>query len=291
VSGPSFQDRRTLAAGLLLVTLVGTNLVAIRYSNRELDPFWNAGFRFVLAAILFVVLGAWRGVPRPGGRALLGAVLYGLLAFAGFFGFLYAGMVHVTAALGQTILALGPLITLFLAAAVGLERLAWRPVLGAGLSVAGIAVAFGAQSQLGVPPLAVLSVGVAATSFAAGAIVAKRMPPADPFVQNAVGTAVGGVLLLAISALAGERWVVPASPGTWLAFVYLVVPGTVVIFLLFLFLTRKWSASAVSYQFILAPLVSVTLGAVLLEEPVGAGVIAGVGLVVAGVWIGALARE
>ena len=36
---------------------------------------------------------------------------------------------------------------------------------------------------------------MAATSFAAGAIVAKRMPPADPFVQNAVGTAVGGAVV------------------------------------------------------------------------------------------------
>jgi drug/metabolite transporter (DMT)-like permease len=288
--GPALDDRRTLAGFLLLVALIGTNLVAIRYSNRELDPFWNAGLRFAIAAVLFAALAAVRGAAMPSPRGVAGAMAYGGLSVAAFFGFLYLGLVQATAALGQTVLALGPLITLFLAAAVGQERLHVRPVVGAVVSVTGIGIAFGAQSALDVPLTSLLAIVAAATSFAAGGIVAKGMPRTDPYVQNALGMTVGAVLLLAMSALAGERWALPETPGTWVAFVYLVLPGTLATFLLLLALLRRWPASSVAYQFILAPIVSISLGALLLGEPVGPGVLAGAGLVIVGVWIGALAR-
>ena len=41
-------------AGAILIG--GSNFVAVRYSNRELDPLWGAGFRFALAAAVFGVL-------------------------------------------------------------------------------------------------------------------------------------------------------------------------------------------------------------------------------------------
>jgi drug/metabolite transporter (DMT)-like permease len=268
---PRAADSRLVGWFALLVVLVGTSLVAIRYSNRELDPFWNAGLRFALAAVIFAALVLLRRPSRPTVGVVLGSALYGVLGFAGFFGLLYAGLVQATAALGQTVLALGPLLTLFLAALAGLERLRWRPILGAMVSVAGIGIAFGAQAELDVPPGSVLALIGAAASFAAAGIIVKRSPPADPFVQNAVATAVAAVLLLAMSAAAGEPWRLPETVGTWVALVYLVLPGTVLIFMLFLFLLRRRRATTVAYQFILAPIVSITLGRLLLDEPVGRG--------------------
>jgi drug/metabolite transporter (DMT)-like permease len=282
-------SRVAVAAFGLLVVLVGTNLVAIRYSNRELAPFWNAGFRFALASVGFAAIARVRGVARPSRADVASGIAYGLLGFAGFFGFLYAGLVHATAALGQTMLALGPLVTMFLAAATGTERLQARAIVGALISVVGIAVSFGAASALNVPLGSLILLAAAATSFAAAGIVARRSRAAEPTLQNMIATAVGAVVLLAISAASGEPWHLPATPGTWVAFGYLVIPGTLVIFLLFLWLLRRWTATAVSYQFILAPLVSITLGAILLGEPAGTGAALGAALVIAGVYVGAIA--
>src|SRR5438105_361609 len=116
-------NRRVVAAFIVLVLLIGTNLVAIRYTNRELAPFWNAGFRFVLAAIGFAIIFVVRRPGAPPRRALIGGTLYGLLSFAGFFGFIYLGLVRAPAAIGQTVLALNPLATMFAAAAIGMEWL------------------------------------------------------------------------------------------------------------------------------------------------------------------------
>lgn len=44
----------TVVAFVTLVVLVATNLVAIRFTNRELAPFWNAGAPFALAAGVYL---------------------------------------------------------------------------------------------------------------------------------------------------------------------------------------------------------------------------------------------
>lgn len=283
-------ERRTVAAFALLVILVGTNLVAIRYSNRELPPFWDAGARFALAALMFGVIVAIRRPCMPTPTELAAGVAYGLFAFAGFFAFVYLGLVRAPAAIGQTVLALNPLVTMFLAAAIGMERLRPRAIVGAAISLIGIAIAFGTASQLDVPVPSLLALLAATTSFAAGGIVVRRVRGAEPITQNLIATLVGSAVLLGISAVSGETWRLPATPGTWLAFGYLVGPGTVVVFLLLLYLLRRWTATAVSYQFVLAPIVSISLAALLLGESIGASVIVGAILVILGVYVGAIAR-
>ena len=187
-------------------------------------------------------------------------------------------------------LALGPLLTMFLAALAGLERLRLRSLVGAVVSIGGIAVVFGSDASLAVPATSLLALLAAATSFSAAGIVAKLLRGAEPVMQNAIATGIGAIVLLGISAIRAETWTLPHTPGTWLAFAYLVVPGTVVIFLLFLALLRRWSATAVSYQFILAPIVSIALATQVLGEPIRPEVVVGAVLVLVGVYIGAIAR-
>jgi drug/metabolite transporter (DMT)-like permease len=282
--------RLRLAFGLLVV-LVGVNIIAIRVSNRELPPFWNAGARFVLASVVFGLLAVAQGARRPDRRGLIEGSVYGLFAFAGFFAFLYLGLVRVPAGLGQVILAVGPLITFGMAAAIGLERFRWAPAAGGLVALAGIGLMYGVGTYSAVPVPAVLSIVAAAASFAAGGIVVKRARPADPIVRNGIATSIGAIILLALSVAAGEQWVLPTDAPTWLAFAYLVLPGTIGVFLLLLFLLRHWAATSVSTQFVLAPIVGIVLGALLLGEPVSAPMIAGAALVIVGVWLGVLRQS
>ena len=78
-------QRRTeqvaLAAFVSYSLLAGGNAVCIRFSNRELAPLWGAGLRFALAAALLLLVMAVLRLPIPRGRALAGAVLYGVFTF------------------------------------------------------------------------------------------------------------------------------------------------------------------------------------------------------------------
>jgi drug/metabolite transporter (DMT)-like permease len=81
---------------------------------------------------------------------------------------------------------------------------------------------------------------------------------------------------------------VRTQSATWVALAYLVSFGTVAVFLLFLFLIKRWRTSSVSYQFVLAPFVAVALGSVLAGEPLSVAFAVGGALVGAGVVFGAL---
>ena len=52
--------------------------------------------------------------------------------------------------------------------------------------------------------------------------------------MNALGMTAGAAVLLAASVIAGESLALPQSTQTWLAIGYLVVIGSVVVFLLYL---------------------------------------------------------
>jgi hypothetical protein len=68
----------TVAAFAVAVTLGGANFLAVRLSNRELPPFWGAGLRFSLAALLFVVIAVTLRLRWPRGRQLVLTAVYGL---------------------------------------------------------------------------------------------------------------------------------------------------------------------------------------------------------------------
>jgi drug/metabolite transporter (DMT)-like permease len=99
--------------------------------------------------------------------------------------------------------------------------------------------------------------------------------------------AVGGGLLLALSAILGEPWVVPSQPATQLSLLYLIVFGSIAVFVLYLVVLDRWTATAASYVLLIAPLVTVVLGVVILGEPISPSFLVGGALVLAGVYVGA----
>src|SRR5919106_1725830 len=106
------SERIALAAFVSGAVLAGGNAVAIRFSNRELDPLWGAGLRFAVAAVVFASLLLLLRLGLPRGRALLGVVLYGAFTFGGAFSLAYYALVELHAGFGQILLALVPLAAL-----------------------------------------------------------------------------------------------------------------------------------------------------------------------------------
>jgi hypothetical protein len=166
------RERVALVSFITGSVLAGGNAVGVRFSNRELAPLWGAGLRFLAAAALLVAVMATLRQPPPRGRALTGALLYGLFNFGGAFALAYYGLVRVHAGLGQTLLALVPLATLLLAVVQRQERLRVAAVVGTLLALAGIAVMSQAPLQGSVPLLSLLAI----VGGGAGAPVPQRPP-------------------------------------------------------------------------------------------------------------------
>jgi len=284
---PPREQRVALVSFVVGSVLAGGNAVAVRFSNRELDPLWGAGFRFALAAALGLAIMAVMRLALPRGRALLGAMVYGALNFAGAFALAYYALLRLHAGFGQTLLALVPLATLLVAVAWRQERLRLSGVVGSLLALAGVAVMSGASVQEVHVPSVVASVG-AALCFAQAAVLVRRLPRMHPVAMNAVGMATGAVLLILGALVAGETIELPQRAATWLSIAYVVPIGSIVVFLLYLVVLRYWHASRAAYEFVLIPFVTVALSAWLDDEPIGLGLVLGGLLVLAGVYVGAL---
>ena len=276
-----------LAAFLLVVLLGGTNQVAVRFSNRELPPFFGAGVRFLAAALLLQALAWWQGVEVPRGRALVAALLFGLINFGVSYALAYWALLEAPAALASTTLSLVPLITLLIAVGIGLERFRWTGVAGGLVATLGIVIVFADQVRAVSPPTIAALLGTA-VAVASSTIVAKRMPGSHPIATNAVAMLPGSALLFALSFVARERVEAPHLAATWLALAYLAV-CSVKLFAGFLFVVKRWTASASSYATILFPIVTIAIAAVLAAEAVTLPFVVGTAFVMVGVYVGAIA--
>ena len=283
-------DRLALGVFAGAVVIGGSNFVAVRFSNRELDPLWGAGLRFGLAALVFGVLIAALRLRLPRGRVLAAATVYGLLAFAGTYGCLYWALQDVPAGIGAVVMAIGPLLTLLLAVAHRLEQLTVRALAGSLIALAGTTLIF-FQSGTGGYRWQSYALLIAAVVCASeSVIVSKRIGPQHPVVTNAVGMTAGAAVLLLAAVVAGETFALPTGGETQLAVLYLVA-ATVGLFLAMLYVVQRWTASATAYVFVLMPIVALIVGALIADEEITATTILGGAIVFAGVYLGALARS
>lgn len=291
MSEPHRVDAVTLSAFVAAVVIGGANFVAVKATVDELEPLYGAAARFGLAGLLFFAILAVARVPMPHGAALVGAAVYGTLAFGATYALLYLALVELSAGVASVLMATAPLFTLVLATLLHMERITARGLVGGTLAVVGIAL-LSTDSLGGDVPLGYLVAAVAAPLAAGGsAVAAKRFPRTDAVATNAVGMTVGAALLALASVAAGETWAVPEQTDTWLASVWLVVVGSVGLFWCVLFVVKRWTASASTFVLPLMPIVAVALGALFLDERIGVEELAGGVLVVGGAYVGALRRD
>ncbi len=279
----------TLLAFAVMVILGGSNFVAVRFSNQELMPFWGAGLRFALAALIFIVAALASRLPWPRGSRLLLTMIYGFFTFALTYALMYWALLRVTAGLAALVVAVVPLFTPLLAAAQRIEKLQPRAVLGAVIALGGILLMTVGVDGLVLPLSGLIAMLFAAVAFAESVILGKRVSENHPVMTNAVAMPVGAVLLLLLSVIQGERWAWPAQAGARWSLIYLVTLGSVGLFAIVLLVVRRWTASATAYAFVVFPVVAMLGDAWLLQVPLTIRGLSGAAVVAAGVWFGAFA--
>jgi len=284
-------DRTALLAFGATVLIGGTNFIAVKFSNTELAPLYGAGVRFAIACLILFSIVAILRLELPRGRALMGAGVYGLLSFGLAYAFLYFALLGLTAGATSVVMAMTPLVTLSLAVVHGQERFTPRGIAGGLLAVAGIAVLSirSMGGDLSLIHLLAAVVGVFAASE--GSVVVKGFPKSHPITTNAVGMAFGAAALGIASLAFREPWLIPQTARTWIVLTYLSIAGSVGLFTLFLFVIKRWTASASVYALTLMPVVAVTLGVLIANEKFSPEIIVGGALVILGVYVGALANR
>lgn len=288
---PDKPDALTLGGFFAVAVLGGANFVAVKYSNEGLPPFLGAALRFTGASLLLFAYMAIRKIPLPKRREWKGTVLFGLLGIAAFYAFGYWGLLYLPTGVVAVIAASVPLITLLLAALQNVERLTARGLVGSALAIGGIGVMVGLRAGAALSVPAVLAVLGAAVSDAEAGIVIKKFPTGHPVATNAFAMLIGSLFLFALSAAWGETWSPSPGAATLAALAYLVLLGSIALFVLYIWTLKRWTASGVSYIFVLMPVIAAILGAVLRNENLSRAEVAGGVLILIGVYAGALSGE
>lgn len=266
----------------------GSTYFGIRIVVEQADPLASMGQRYAVAGLalagLLALRGGWRRL-RVTRRQLAGTALLGLLL-----PLLGNGMVAVAESRGATsgftalLIALAPLaIVVFRTVTHDPPR--GRTLVGvlAGFGGLAVLVALGREADA-IPLGPALLALFASTCWAFGSWVQPRLwLPSDPFVIAVYEMLAGGLMLLGVAALAGERITFDYSARTWWAWGYLVLIGTVVAFSAYVWLVAHVPISLVATYAYVNPIVAVFLGWAFLDEHVGWITLVGGGIVVASV--------
>lgn len=282
----------TLYAGCVLVW--SSTWVVIAVGLEDIAPFFGAGIRFALAGVGLLVAALLTGRSLQTDRVL--AAVVGLLPFATTYGLIYWAEQYVTSGLTSVLFGVLPLYVALLAAVtLPDEPLRPRLLLGVGIAIVGLVVAFGESLDLGTgehTALAALAVILSPLASAIGNIaIKKRGARIDPLVMNGWAMLGGGLVLLVVSAPTEDWGATVWSFESIGSILYLAAFGTGFTFVTLTVLLRELPAVTVSFISMIIPFGALALGALIRDEQVTALAVGGALLVVAGIAVAQLPRR
>lgn len=277
-----------LAAACLSSLLGGSAVVATRFAVAEIGPVALAALRYGLGALLLGGLVLLWQRQRLTRRDWLPVLLLGALFFAAFPALFSASLAHTTAARGALALASLPFLTLLVAALLGREKLSALKLAGVLLALAGVTLALIAGRDLAAPPGAwrgdLLMLLTALLGAIFNALARPYMARLGALGFTAWAMLAGAVMLNLVAWDGSAREAVMTLSGAaWAAIAYLGVIGAALIFYLWSLGLAHASPTQVAVTVALNPVSAMTLGALLLHEPVGGTLPLGLGAVLLGI--------
>jgi len=287
------KGRAHLVPWLALLTIYvvwGSTYLAIRVAVREMPPFAAATTRFLAAGLAMVGIAAWadRGKGLPTVRQLLDYSLIGML-FLGFGnGLVMWSEQRIPSGIAALLVATVPLwITILDGLRPGGQPWSLRIWVGTLLGLLGVfLVARPEGGEWSGHLVGIVALQVATISWTMGTLYSKVVRRPLPVVSAAaVEMLAGAAVLFVESRLMGEpaQAFLGASSRAWWALAYLIVFGSLIGFTAFSYCLTVFSAGTVGTYAYVNPVVAVALGAMLLGEPLTAGLVLGGALIIAAV--------
>ena len=286
----AFGRRSTAAVVLALATVYlvwGSTYLAIRVTDRTMPPFLMSSVRFLIAGTVLYAFAA-RGRARPTLREWRAAAIVGAaLLLVGNGGVAWAET-RLESGLAALIVAIIPLWVALMDRIFFGRRLSASALVGLVVGFGGVALLL--QPGGGADLFAALVLVVTTSAWAGGSLYARGAPlPESPLLAAAMQMLTAGIFLGVTGLVAGEAGRVNAdsfSAKPVIAFVYLVIFGSLVAFSAYAWLLKNVRISTVSTYAFVNPVVAVALGTLFLSEPIGwTTVAAGASIVVAVVLI------
>ena len=249
-----------LILGCLAATWLiwGSTYLAIKFALTSFPPFFQMGTRFVVAGSLLLLWTRSRSQKMPTRVQWRNASVIGTLMLGGMGCVAYSEQ-SVASGLVVVFIAIVPLLTVLANLLFGIKP-SRVEVLGISIGLAGV-VLLARGHSFSASPTGLIAISVATLSWSTGSVLSlHRFPLAPGSTGFASEMICGGAILLMISQLGGERLNWPPQPLACVAWLYLVVFGSLIAFTAYMtLLARTGVALATSYSFV-NPVIALLLG-------------------------------
>ena len=286
----SYRPRVWLALATIYIVW-GSTFMAVTIAVRDVPPLLAMGIRHVTAGTLLL---AWalprgdrQGDPIGWTQIRAGFIFGGALFLLGHGGLAWA---QQTVPSGVAALLIGsiPLWMALLDRIFFGKRLHPSATLGLVVGFVGLAFLFDPFGEGSFDRLGAVVCVLAALAWAAGSLYSRGAAlPKRPLVSAGLAALCGGALLLVAGAARGELGDLHPTADALGAIAYLVVVGTLVGFVAYVWLLRNAPTSLVSTYAYVNPVIAVALGSLFLGEEItgqmlaaGAVILASVALIV-----------
>ena len=281
-----------VAAFAAIYVIWGSTYLGIRFAIETIPPFLLSGVRFGLAGLIMLAVARVRrepGVTLPQFRtaAIVGCLLMLANSLVG------VAEKRIPSGIAALLVAMTPIFMVLLEwfRPLGRRPTAWV-ALGLIIGLVGVGVlvgpgSFGGEGSIDLIGAAIVIAG--SFAWSAGSIYSRHAPrPQSAVMMTAMQMLVGGVFVGILGVLRGELVgfdVSAISMRSFLAWVYLLIFGSLIGFTAFVYLLRVSTPARVATYAYVNPVVAVILGWLLAGETISARMLVAAAIIVGGVAI------
>jgi drug/metabolite transporter (DMT)-like permease len=283
------HNRLGIVLALLALYLIwGSTYLGIRIAIESIPPLLMVGIRFLIAGGILYFFLRIRGIPTPNRSQWAGSAAVGVFLIGGGMGGVATAEQWVPTSITAVCIATIPLWISLFSGFWGRwpVRTEW---LGLGLGFTGV-ILLNLGSGLWASPLGAIILLLSPICWAFGSAWSFHLPIPTGLMASAAQMLIGGAFVAILGLLLGERITVQPSAQSLLAFIYLIVIGSLIAFSAYGYLLRRVRpALATSYAYV-NPVVAVCLGVLFAGEHITIMTVVAMVVILAGVGLISLAR-
>jgi drug/metabolite transporter (DMT)-like permease len=281
---------KAIFALFLVCFFWGTTWIASKQGILYMPPLQLAGMRQFIGGSCYVIFFMIRGEKWPDKKQWQSIIVLGCLNFLLSNGLTTWGIKYISAGLGAIIGAIFPLWLVVINLFGPVVKISLKAIIGLFVGFSGVCIIFYEHLQdflntdfrFGI----ILSL-IATWSWALGTFYTKkRAEQFNPYFSLGLQMCVSGLTLFTIAGVSGNTIPLTAIPWqSWLAIGYLVVFGSVISFIAYLYALQNLSAEQTSIYAYINPIVAMLLGWMIFDEKLTVFIALGGIVTLAGVYM------
>lgn len=267
----------------------GTTWIASKEGVKHMPALQLAAIRQFIGGFLYISFFLFKKTPWPKGKQWKTILILSVLNFVLSNGLSTWGIKYISSGLGAIIGAIVPLWIVIISFFRG-ERLARLAVIGLIVSFGGICLIFYDHLSDFIKPdfrFGIFISIISTLTWAFGSLYTKKKAASfNPYFSLGLQMFLSSILLFAYTGASGTSVPLSSIPAiSWYSIAYLVVFGSVLTFIAFIYALQHLPAQISSIYAYINPIIAVILGAVIFSESLNAAIAIGGGVTLFGLYM------